>query len=78
MIYESCGTPRGFLVHYKAGEMACEDCLYARRIYARWWRFATGRQHDLTRCISCGSVFDKHRCGMTLNNSQLFRAEQEA
>jgi len=75
VIHESCGEPRGYVVHFKAGEPACEDCLHARRTYMRWWRFLKGKQHSPFHCDNCGSVFYEHNCALAVNNSQLFTEE---
>ena len=63
MAQRECGTLAGYQQHHKHNEQVCDACAEAHRLYARQWRWRSGRQHDLVRCRSCGSVFPAHTCG---------------
>lgn len=45
---DRCGTDSGYQVHQRAGEMACDKCLKARRDYIRRYRHSKGRPRVLT------------------------------
>jgi len=57
-----CGTYAGSTAHTYRNEKMCNPCRIAYAEYQRMWRFKGGKQHDMGRCLECGSVFPGHQC----------------